>query len=397
MDLTSGCPYWPLSSGLGLVVPPLDRDRTVDVAIIGGGISGALLCDSLIAAGLEVIVLDRRHIGRGSTSASTALLQYEIDTPLHRLRRKIATAHADRAYTLGVEAIDELAALAARVGVRADRTPSLYVSRSADSATDLRRELEARRSIGLDVRWVEPEELLARHGVSAAGAIRSAVGASVDPFLLCHALLNDAILRGASVHDRTSVMEIQPQRAKVVLQTDRGPRITARHAIHASGYEATKWLPRKIASLHSTYAFISEPLENAPAIPEPCMVWEYADAYFYARWCGDRLLVGGGDTPFRHAHTRERLVEKKTRELQQRAHEFLPALHAEPAFSWGGTFASTKDGLAYIGPHKRTDRVLYALGFGGNGITYSVISRRILVDFILGRANPDATIFRFDR
>ena len=397
MDLTSGCTFWPLTNGLGLVVPPLDRDRTVDVAIIGGGISGALLCDWLVAAGLDVMVIDRRHIGRGSTSASTALLQYEIDTPLHRLREQVPAAHADRAYSLGVEAIDEIAAIAARVGVRIERTASLYVCRSADRTTELRRELNARRSIGLDVRWVEREEMVARHGVNAAAAIHSAVGASLDPFLLCHALLADSIRRGASVHDRTAITRIDPADRHVILHTDRGPTITARYAIHASGYEATTWLPRKIASLLSTYAIISEPLSPHPPIPEPCMVWEYADVYFYARWLNDRLIIGGGDTPFRRAHTRDRLVAKKARDLLRRSRDFFPSVRAECAFKWAGTFASTKDGLAYIGPHKRSKRVLYALGFGGNGITYSVISRRILGDLILDRPNPDAAIFRFDR
>lgn len=398
MDLTSGCPYWPLRSGLGLTVPPLERDRAADVAIIGGGISGALLCDQLIDAGLDVIVLDRRHIGRGSTAASTALLQYEVDTPLHELRSLVGSEHADRVYTLGVDAVEQIATIAQRVGVAVQRTPSLYVCRDPQRTAELRAEFGARQSLGLDVAWLEREEMLAHHGVDAHVGILSAAGACVDPFGLCHALLASALQRGASVHDRTSVLRIESGSEGVLLRTDRGATVSARYAIHASGYEALKWLPQGIASLHSTFAFVSEPIEHgAPRAEKRCMVWEYATSYLYARWADNRLIVGGGDAGFKHSHARDRLLDRKIRELTTDARSLFPGIEIEPAFSWAGTFASTKDGLAYIGAPHPNGRVLYALGFGGNGITYSVLARRLICDTIMDRHNADAALFRFDR
>ena len=63
----------------------LTEDIKTDFVIIGGGISGALLARSLILKGSPVVLVDRRHIAMGSTSASTALLQYDIDRTLHEL------------------------------------------------------------------------------------------------------------------------------------------------------------------------------------------------------------------------------------------------------------------------------------------------------------------------
>lgn len=80
MDLKSGYPYWVVKNGLLHAFPPLQQDLRCDVAVLGGGISGALIADELVAHGHEVVVIDRRDIGWGSTAASTALLQYEIDT-----------------------------------------------------------------------------------------------------------------------------------------------------------------------------------------------------------------------------------------------------------------------------------------------------------------------------
>ncbi|MFV7466688.1 FAD-dependent oxidoreductase, partial [Pseudomonas shirazica] len=85
MDLRSGCPYWLVKNGLPYTYPTLEHNLTSDVAVVGGGVSGALIAWHLAAAGLQTVLLDRREIGWGSTAASTALLQYEIDTPMVKL------------------------------------------------------------------------------------------------------------------------------------------------------------------------------------------------------------------------------------------------------------------------------------------------------------------------
>ena len=69
----------------------------------------------------------------------------------------------------------------------------------------------------------------------------------------------------------------------------------------------------------------------------------------------------------------------------------------EGAYPWAGTFAETKDGLAYIGSVPDFPRYLFALGFGGNGITYGAIAAEIIRDQLLQRPNAAARLFRFDR
>ncbi|WP_315822235.1 FAD-dependent oxidoreductase [Paraflavitalea speifideaquila] len=81
MDLRSDKPYALLKHGLGHVYPSLRKDQKADVAIIGAGITGALVGWHLLQKGIQPVIIDRRHAGMGSTAASTSLLQYEIDTP----------------------------------------------------------------------------------------------------------------------------------------------------------------------------------------------------------------------------------------------------------------------------------------------------------------------------
>jgi glycine/D-amino acid oxidase-like deaminating enzyme len=66
-------------------------------------------------------------------------------------------------------------------------------------------------------------------------------------------------------------------------------------------------------------------------------------------------------------------------------------------FGWAGAFASTKDGLPYIGSIPQRSNTYFALGFGGNGITFSVIAAQIICDLIKGKSNDDAAIFSFSR
>ncbi|MEP7347671.1 MAG: FAD-dependent oxidoreductase [Gemmatimonadaceae bacterium] len=87
--------------------------RRCDVAIIGAGITGALVADALTERELPVIAIDRRHPGHGSTSASTALLQYEIDTHLVDLIETIGHDRAVDAYRANLDAVLTIERLAA--------------------------------------------------------------------------------------------------------------------------------------------------------------------------------------------------------------------------------------------------------------------------------------------
>ena len=113
MDLKSGYPYWAINSGLMQAFAPLQQDLRCEVLVIGGGITGALVADALQAHGHEVAVVEQRDIGWGSTAASTALLQYEIDTPLGELATRIGLEQALLAYRSCADAIAQLQQVAA--------------------------------------------------------------------------------------------------------------------------------------------------------------------------------------------------------------------------------------------------------------------------------------------
>src|SRR5215471_7823553 len=100
MELVAGQPYWLIKNGLPHSYPKLMHDIKCECLLIGGGISGALTAYYLTMAGLQCVLVDARSIGLGSICASTSLLQYELDVPLHELKRKVGEKKAIRAYQL---------------------------------------------------------------------------------------------------------------------------------------------------------------------------------------------------------------------------------------------------------------------------------------------------------
>lgn len=399
MDLRSGRAFWPLTNGLMHTYPPLTEDTRADVLVIGAGITGALLADALSAAGLETVVIDRRDAAFGSTSASTALLQYEIDTNLVDLIPMIGQRDAERAYQLCRESIDLIAGLTATLpddcGFK--ERGSLYYASNKKDARMLTRECAAREAAGLNVQLLDHRDLKARFGISAPNALFSPDGAEVDPYRLAQHLLWRAQERGARVYDRTVVTRLDEGRAGFTAHTDRKARVSARYVIVATGYEAETFLGRRLAQLKNSYALATEPVGPEPW-PEACLIWETARPYLYARTTADgRVVMGGEDDNFNSPLKREKSLPAKQRRLEKKLEQLLPGLELEVAFAWAGTFGETKDGLAYIGPKEKGSKLLFALGYGGNGITYSAQAARMLTAYVQGKPDADMAIFGLNR
>ncbi len=401
MDLKSGYPWWAIRNGLMHDFPPLVSDLRCDVAVVGGGITGALIADAFARAGHEVAVLEQRDIGWGSSAVSTALLQYEIDTHLVDLARRYGPEPATLAYRACADAIDSLAGTCRRVGqVGFERCSSVYYASSQRHAKALRPEFGMRQAQGFDVAWLEPGELHDRFGFTAPAAILSRQAAQVDPYRLALRLFHTLRKAGVQVHDRSRVDAIEPAPRGVRLRLEAGATVHAGHVVLAAGYAAQRWLRRKVARNRSSYAFVTDRLDRGQLQPlRRLLLWETARPYLYLRTTSDdRLLVGGEDDAVDVPARRDARVDRKARRLRDKAGRLLPWLTIEPAYSWAGTFAETADGLPFFGPHPELGpRVHFAMAYGGNGITYSAIGAGLLLALVERRRHPLARLFSFER
>jgi glycine/D-amino acid oxidase-like deaminating enzyme len=400
MKLSSGYPLSLIKNGLLFSYPKLERDIKTDVLVLGGGISGALAAHYLIQEGIDCTLVDARTIGLGSTCASTSLLQYEIDTLLHQLIEMVGEKKAVRSYKLGTLAIAKLGAIAAKTGMRDfEMKKSLYYAAYKKDISYLKKEFESRKSYGFKVKWLEEEQVFNQFGFSSPGGILSDVAATTDAYLLTHRLLQYNIIKGLKVYDRTQVDSIKHERRSVQLKTQEKFLITAKKLVYATGYEVVDFISKPIVKLTSTYAIASEAF-NSPIKPgkTDAVIWNTAKPYLYLRSTNDnRIIIGGRDEEFFSHFKRDKLIPEKTKQLQKDFKKIFPLIPFKTEFSWAGIFGSTKDGLPYIGTYKKLPNSFFALGFGGNGITFSQVAGEIIASLIKGKKNKDAGIFSFER
>lgn len=402
MDLTSDQPFWTLKNGLLVNFPPLASDQSCDIVVLGAGITGALTAEALTADGHDVIVIDARDVGHGSTSASTALLQYEVDTHLIDLIKLHGQANAEKAYRACHESIDILEKLIGALGLEDcafTRKESVYLASRKRDVPVLREESAARRAMGIEVNDWSDTEVVAHFGFTKPGALHSVQAAEVDSYRLTVGLLKTVAARGGRIYDRTEAMRIDIDKDGVLVRTNRNLSIRAKRVIVAMGYESQELFETAACvKLQSSFALASEPLTEDRHWWHRCLLWESARPYFYLRTDSDgRAILGGEDLPFRNAFSRDKLIAKKSGRLKERFDEMFPTVGMEVAYSWAGTFGETHDGLAFIGPYRKHPLCLFALGFGGNGITYSVIAAEILRQEVRGFRHEYSSVFHFDR
>lgn len=399
MNLKSGLPFWPIKDGLPHTFPKLDKNIETDVVIIGAGISGALVRYYLLNAGVNCTMIDARTIGLGSTSASTSLLQYEIDTPLHKLIDMVGKKNAERSYQLCDYAIGELEKIAQKLKIdEFQNKKSLFYAAFKKDVSMLKKEFRARKEAGFSVKYLDEKEVQEQFGFKAFGAILSNHGAQTNAYAFTHSLLQFKKGKDLNIYDRSPIVKITNNKNNSVLETESGFEIKAKKVVYATGYEVVDFIDKKIVDLQCTYATISEQYNEPNFWKDEVLIWNTANPYLYMRTTPDgRVLVGGRDENFYDPKKRDKLLEKKSKQLVNDVNKIFPELKFKSEFSWTGTFGSTKDGLPFIGVYDKIPNSYFALGFGGNGITFSLIAAEIITDLIQGKENKDASIFSFDR
>lgn len=400
MNLYEQQPYWLMKNGIVAQYASLDKNLSIDVAIMGAGISAALTAWYLRNAGLSVAVFDRRHVGMGSTAASTAFLQYEIDTPLTELSGYVGETYAVKSYELCRKAIYDIELICKKLKPAFDfhLVPSLQYASFNTHTAKLKEEYELRKKHGFKIEWLEKADLKKTFGFEAPGAIFSEDGGEVDAYLLTHALLSDFGKKGHHVYNNSAVKHIENTKQGLTLHINDDLQVKAKKLIIACGYESLQYVPKRIANIHSTYAMVSEPLSDKYFWHRKSLIWETATPYMYFRVVSEnRILIGGRDDPYHHPHIKPSVIRKKTAQLKNAFVKKMQHFPLKPDFSWAGAFAVTKDGLPYIGTISERPNTYFALGFGGNGITFSVIAAEILRDLIEGKKNENAKLFEFNR
>lgn len=401
MKLKTSEPFWLVKNGLIHTYPSLKEDIKTDILIVGSGITGSLIAHQCMKDGYQTTLIDKREIGNGSTSATTSMLQYEIDVPLYELSEMIGEKPAQDNYWACYQSIDTLQKISKEVKSKAGfrKKKSLYFAALKKDVAWLQKEYEARQKAKFSVQWLEAEEIQKQFGIhDTQGGILSEQGGSVDAFLLAHEILQYNHQRGLSIYDKTDIKKVDYSKTGVSITTEYGNTIKAKKIIYCNGFESTEIIKDKFVKLLSTYAIVGESTEQKDNLLDDILIWNTADPYIYMRTTDDhRILIGGEDEDFIDAEKRDALLHDKQKKLEKKLQKHLPEKHFRTDFAWAGTFGETKDGLPYIGEHPNFPSAYFVLGFGGNGITFSVIGMGLVSAFLHGKQHALAEYYRFRR
>ena len=366
--------------------------------------TGATVATVFSRAGLRVAVLEAGLVAMGSTVASTALLLGEPDMGLIDLGRRYGARRARRIWELSGAATRDFAGMIRRLRIRCDiaAADSVYYTLDQRKVPGLRAELERRQRAGLEGKWLDPDALCRLTGLRADGAIRSRRNAQFNPYEACRGLMRAATRAGARVYERTRVRRINRRNGLSVIATAHGS-VRASQVVIATGYAAPAFQPPVGRfRLHRTYVLATEPISH-PLRQDiglhGVMLWDTERPYHYVRWTPDhRLLLGGADRPESAHERRPAAFGRATRDLHEYFLRLFPALsRTRIEHAWDGLFATTPDGLPYIGRHTRFPGRLFALGYGGNGMTFGFLAAQMLLEQYRGVESPDHALFGFRR
>ncbi len=395
-DLWSGKPLWLDSaySRPSVNVKSLDEDITTDVLVIGSGICGAVTAEALSRKGLDVVIIDKRKPLFGATAASTALLQYDLDTPYSKLVEDKGEKTAKRIWLCCQSALQSLDRKIDKLGIdcNKEKCGSVYLPGNILDVKGLQKESDARNSIGLNNSFLNKDELKTRFGIERGGAIFLDDNITLNPIALMAGFLEAAI--------KNKSRYFAPLEVKNIIRRDNGYEaqcgaavIHAKHIVFATGYEVPKNYKVNDYKITSSWAFATAPQPDN-LWPEEANVWEAGSPYLYIRTTPEgRVICGGEDEEFSDEDKRDALIVDKTKTLQKKLKELFPYLNVEAEYSWAANFGETPKGLPMVGAVPDMPDCYAVMAYGGNGIIFSQIGAEIICALICKEGNPDTTLF----
>jgi glycine/D-amino acid oxidase-like deaminating enzyme/nitrite reductase/ring-hydroxylating ferredoxin subunit len=386
-------PYWTVSSKLPCF-DSLAGDLEVDVAVVGGGLTGITTAFLLKEAGAKVALFERERCARADTGHTTAHLTYVTDERLHHLVKVFGPDAAKAFWEAGAAAIDQIFDItrSRKIDCQFKWTPG-FLHSSLGSQDDKDRELlqkdaELARELGFEAEFVEEVSWLKRPGV------RFAHQAKFHPLKYLASLLQGIPGDGSHVFEHTEVSKVDSNPLTVHAGRYRvqcGYLVIATHnplAGRASLVSATLFQTK--LALYTSYVLGAElPRGLVPEV----LFWDTSDPYFYLRIDrhGDRdyAIFGGEDVKTGQEDDANQVFDR----LEHRLRKIIP--EARVQHRWLGQVVETNDGLPFIG--ESAGQQFIATGFCGNGFTLGTLSALMARDRYLGRNNPWFDLFAVNR
>jgi glycine/D-amino acid oxidase-like deaminating enzyme/nitrite reductase/ring-hydroxylating ferredoxin subunit len=361
-------------------LPALTGQR-VDVAVIGGGITGATTALLLAREGVSVALIEAARIGGGVTGTTTAKVSALQATLLSTIRRRhsqeVATVYAQAS----LAAVGQVALLAEQESLDCElaRAPAITYALDESELSSVAQEAEVAAAAGLAVERVEGFDV----PFTTPGAVRLPDQLAFHPVRYVRGLVDALEREGALIREEARVTRVS-SRSPYTVHTPDGT-VSAERVIDASHYPL---LDRGMyfARLEPARSYCIGVRIRGP-LPESMSISAGSNSRSI-RAHGDALIIGGEG----HTTGATDAVPERFERLEAFAREHWDV--EAVTHRWSAQDPVPYDHLPVIGPYlPRTDRLLVASGFMKWGLTGGTIAALVLRDRILGRKNPWANTF----
>lgn len=381
-----GQPFW-METGQRPSFPQA-HDTAVHVAIVGGGITGVTAAYLLAKEGKRTAVLEAQHLGAGDSGHTTAHLTWLLDASAKDIERALGRqsgllldAHAT--------AIDEIERIAETEQIECEfaRIDAFVLGLEESDGPQLRREQQHFSRLGRACSFLGSAQAPFE---ARGGAIHVSRQAKFHPTKFLAGLARAASGAGAALFEHSKVIHSEYRSGEWIVKTA-DATIRAEHLVLAT-HSPIGILPAVHARMepYRTYALAAR-IEKG-LIPE-ASYFDTAEPYNYtrleARDDHDIVIVGGGDHRTGRVPSNHAPHDYLARYLRSTFR--LP--HIEVVSRWAGQVYETVDEVAYVGEYPGLHPNRYAAtGYSGNGMTYGVLSAKLLRDLIVGRYNALAAV-----
>ncbi len=359
-----------------------------DVVVVGGGVIGCSIAESLSVEGVRVRVLERGDVGAEASGAAAGML-----APIAEARGD------DPLLRMGLESLERFPALCTRLEDEVGIDPELESSGELHLVTDAvaREALAARfdalpgglRS-GAQPVWRDREELssdLVGYAPDVAGAFETSFAKHLRPPLLVRALESAARRKGVEIATGVSVHALCVSGDRVVgVETNTG-RLEADAVVVAAGPWTPSLLERAVPDTIRAGGVAIEPVRGqilslAPPLPTMRKILWHDALYLVPKRDGHWVV---GATEERVGFDR-RVTADGVATLVGHAKRILPSL-GEARFdrAWAGLRPVSADGVPWIGAFAERSGLFVAAGHGRNGILLSPLTAERVRDAVLGK------------
>ncbi|MFD2245393.1 FAD-dependent oxidoreductase [Pontibacter ruber] len=378
--------FWEATTPQRPEFPPLEGNLDVDVAIIGGGITGITTALQLTDAGKSVAVLEARRVGGGTTGWSTGNLYVPTGAYYHKIldsRDKETMSSVAYARAAALDFIEHQT-LQKQIDCHFARRPWYFFTEEENMVSTIEKEVDALQRAGMPIEFTENVPYLNQDGIRIAARMHGQ--ARFHPLRYVLGLATDIAARGCQIYEHTTVFDLKEEKDHCLLKTQHGT-VTCRQIVIATHIPIGIHTVQTVAAPHRSYV-VAVRLRND----------DYPDAYFWQNDTMhkaitthstdsmklDMLMVAGNHHKTGQASHQE--YQHYFNELEDYARKHFDVASVE--YRWSAQHYRSGDGVPYIGlTHKDAKRTYIATGFYADGLIYGTVAGMLLSDMIVGKDN----------